>query len=197
MRQFINENRLTSDDCALLTKELQNRSINDYYLYNAFFTSKCEDNSKLLDFMIENPNLTFRDGYGITNACGVEVDSELRNASKLTNFREKEQLCTRWYQAVPNIGKGGLIPNIESRLKYAEDTSDIKDCDILAEKDFDRFLPMIKCLEKNVQNPDNIILPFERGGKFTRDFVRQDEYLQHCGFINDGKTWRRESQMNI
>ena len=191
MRQFINENRLTTDDCALLTKELQNKSVSDYYLFNMYPTSRCDDNKDIQEFMINNPNLTYRDGFGFTNSCVIDVDSEIRNNSRLTNFREKEQLCTRWYQAVPNYGKGGLIPQVESRLKIAEDTSAIKDCDILAEKEFPVFTPMIKCLKDSIQNPEHIILPFERGGKITREFVLQDDYLEKCGFTNDGKTWRR------
>lgn len=188
--KFNEANRLTEDRCAILTKELQNRSINDYYLYNMFPTACCDD-SELREFTIENPNLRYRDGMGNVNACTVDEDSDLRNNSKLTNFREKEQLCTRWYQANPNIGKGGLIPNVESKLMNAEDTSAIRDCDIIAERNFDRFTPMIGCLATSIQDPSNIILPFERGGKFTRDFVRDDEYLKQCGFVNNGTTWHR------
>lgn len=192
MQVFNEENRLSGDKCALLTRELQNRSVTDYYLYNMFPSSQCdEDQSSLQDFMTNNPNLRFKDGYGYLNECTVDVDSEIRNNQKLTNFREKEQLCTRWNHAVPDLGKGGLIPNIESRLKFAEDTSDLKDCSILQEKSFDRFTPMIQCLSGAIQNPENLILPFERGGSFTRDYVRNDEYLQQCGFVNDGKTWRK------
>lgn len=191
MRFFDEENRLTTDKCALLTKELQNRSVNDYYLYNMYPTSTCEDTSSLDDFVANNPNLRYKDGYGYLNSCTVDEDTELRNNAKLTNFRGKEQLCTRWEQAAPDLGKGGLIPNIESRLKMAEDTSDLKNCDILQERDFDRFMPFVGCLSQTIQNPNNIILPFQRGGEFTRDYVRSDEYLQKCGFVNDGKTWRK------
>lgn len=188
--KYFEENRLSQDRCALLTRELQNRSVSDYSLYNMYVTSTCED-EQLIDYTLNYPNLRFKDGFGNVNGCTVDTDSEIRNKAKLTNFREKEQLCTRWHQAVPNYGRGGLLPNVESRLIFAEDTSDIKDCDIVAEKNFDRFIPMIGCLSGTIQNPENIILPFERGGKITRDYVRDDKYLEKCGFVNDGKTWRR------
>lgn len=191
MKYFDSGNRLTEDRCAILTKELQNKSISDYTFYNMYSTSSC-DTDDIMNFTINNVNLRYKDGFGNVNACTVDDDSEIRNNAKLTNMREKEQLCTRWYQAGPNIGKGGLIPNLESRLILAEDTSDMKECDKLAERDFDRFIPMIGCLKDNIQKPENIILPFERGGKITRDFVRNDEYLEQCGFVNDGKTWRRK-----
>lgn len=191
MSDFFEQNRLTQDKCALMTKELQNRSVIDYNMFNMYPSSSCCANDEMLDFTINNPNLHYRDGYGNVSGCTVNMDSELRNNAKMTNFREKEQLCTRWYQGCPNIGKGGLIPNIESRLHTGEDTLDIKECDIIAEKNFDRFIPMLGCLAKSVQDPSNIILPFARGGDITRDFIKDDEYLKHCGFVNDGKLWRR------
>ena len=191
MTTFEEQNRLTQDRCALLTKELQNRSMTDYVLFNMYPTSTCATD-ELKEFLITHPNLRYRDGFGNVNACTVDDDSGLRNQAKMTNFREKEQLCTRWYQAGPNVGKGGLVPNVESRLKIAEDTSRIRECDIVAEKDFDRFTPMLGCLAGSIQNPENIILPFERGGSITRDYVRDDEYLKQCGFVNDGRTWRRQ-----
>lgn len=187
---FNEQNRLTQDRCAVVTDELQNRSINDYYLYNMYSTANCKDD-EIKEFLVENPNLHYRDGFGNVNPCTVDQDSDLRNNAKLTNMREKEQLCTRWYQAGPSIGRGGLIPNVESRLKMSEDTSGLRNCDILAERNFDRFIPMIGCLADSVQDPSHIILPFERGGSITRDYVKDDEYLKQCGFVNNGKTWHR------
>lgn len=191
MSQYLGENRLTQDRCALLTRELQNRSVTDYNTFNFYTTSTCKD-ADLLEYTIKNPNLRWKDGFGNVSGCTVDVDSEIRNKAKLTNFREKEQLCTRWHQAVPNVGRGGLIPNVESRLRFSEDTSAIRECDILAEKDFDRFIPLPGCLSGTIQDPEHIILPFERGGATTRDYVRDDDYLKGCGFVNDGKTWRRK-----
>jgi hypothetical protein len=195
MKNYFEENKLSQDNCALLTKQLQNKSITDYNLYNSYVTSTCDDKA-LIDYTLEYPNLRWKDGFGNVSGCTVDKDSEIRNNAKLTNFREKEQLCTRWYQAVPNFGRGGLIPNVESRLILGEDTSDIRSCDIVSEKNFDRFIPLIGCMSSTIQNPENIILPFERGGKITRDYVRDDEYLKQCGFHNpDGKAWRRKEQV--
>jgi len=192
MRYFEQENRLKTDDCALTTQELQNRSLENYYLYNNYNTNQCDLSTKdFTEFVMSNPNLRYRDGYGVTNQCYIDNDSELRNNAKVTNFRGKEQLCPRWNQAVPDLGHGGLIPNVESRLKYSEDTLHLKECDIVAEKNFNRFTPMINELVCSVQNPKHIILPFPRGGEFTRDYVQNDDYLKRCGFINDGKAWRR------
>ena len=193
MRPFTEENRLGQDDCALLTRSLVNQSISDYRFFNNFFTGSCEadDKNKMAEFMTNNPNLHYRDGYGNASSCVIDADSELRNNGKITNDRERVQLCTRWYTAVPDLGRGGLVPNIESRLKYGADTSDIRSCDRVTEKDFNRFIPLPPCLAQSIQNPDNIVQKGPRGGEFTRDYVRNDEYLKQCGFQNDGKMWKR------
>lgn len=187
MSDFLEQNRLSTDTCAMMSKELQNQAMNMYTMYG---TMEC-DNTQILEFTARNPNLHYRDGVGNANACVIDEDSELRLNSRLTNLREKDQLCTRWYQAGPNIGKGGLIANVESRLILSDDTSQTYCQDVLAERNFDRFVPMLGCLKTAVQNPDNVIAPFQRAGEMTRDFVKDDAYLKKCGFVNDGKTWRR------
>jgi hypothetical protein len=183
MRVFELGTDLGSDKCAMVNKEFVNRSINDYNLYNMYFTSDCTgDNSKMSQFVSDNPNLRYKDGFGFTNSCVVDMDSALRNDSRLTHDKTKIQLCTRWNKAVPDLGKGGLIPNIESRLKNSEDTSVIRVCDRVAEKDFDRYTPLVGCVAPTIQNPEHIILPFTRGGDITRNYIFSNNYLEKCGF---------------
>lgn len=186
---FIAENRLTQDKCALLTKELQNKSVEDYNLYNFYSTSQCPSSQdecyqnkmeKFNDFVLTHPNLRYKDGYGNFNSCVIDNDSDIRLNRELTNFREKEQLCTRWSKAIPNYGRGGAYPNIESRLKYAEDTSIYRDCDRIVERDFNRFIPLSGTPSACIQNPSHIILPFERGGESTRDYVRDENFDKKC-----------------
>lgn len=196
MRPFDEENQLSQDDCALLTRSFANKSISDYTFFNNYFTASCKpgDNEKMSEFMIKNPNLRFRDGYGVSTSCVIDNDSELRNKGKLTNDRERTSLCTRWYTAAPDLGRGGLIPNIESRLKYGGDTSELRECDKITERDFNRFIPLPPCMAENVQNPENIVEKWTRGGEITRDYVRSNQYLEKCGFYTDGKLWRRTQQ---
>lgn len=192
MRVYNHENRLTVDNCAQLTKELQNASVNKHQLYNFYYTNDCKC-EVLDDFLFDN-NMVVKDGYGFTSGCTVDLDSELRLNSAVTHDKDRIQLCTRWHQGVPNLNKGGLVPNIESRLKNADDTSDIRDCDKIVEKNYDRFIPLVGCLAQGVQNPNYIIEPWTRGGAQTRNEVRSNEYLQRCGFVKNGANWvRRES----
>lgn len=192
MRAFELENRMGQDQCNLVSKEFSNKSINDYNLYNMYFTSDCKaDNEKMNEFMFENPNLRFRDGYGFTNSCVVDMDSALRNDKMMTNDRTKTQLCVRWNKAVPDLGKGGLIPNIDSALKNGEDTSALRSCDKVSEKDYERFTPLPGCLANTIQNPRHIILPFTRGGDITRNYVFSNSYLEKCGFAYNGQYYEK------
>lgn len=193
MRVFDQANTLKQEQCEYISKINANESMVNYRLFNSYVTNNCVDKCntyKLNEFVTDNVNLRYKDGVGNIPSCSVDVDSELRNKFTM-GYKGRDTLCTRWYTAVPNLGKGGLIPNIESRLKYNEDTSDIRDCDRITEKDFNRFIPLPSCMAINIQNPENIVEKWTRGGEFTRDYVRNDNYLQKCGFINDGKMWRR------
>lgn len=193
MRDFDNFARLVDDECALVTREHQNQSIGDYMLYNSYVTSQCKKDKKEFDnFVSQNPNLRFKDGFGFLNECVVDVDSELRNGAKFTNERTKSQLCTRWNQAVPSYNKGGLIVNVDTRMKFAEDTSAIRDCDRLTEKDFNRFIPLTPCLAKSIQDPEHIVFKHIQCGSATRNYVQDNQYLQQCGFVNNGQTWVRQ-----
>ena len=167
MRFYNDENRLSIDSCAQLARELQNTSINNRYLDNFYFTKDC----KCQDVLYEN-NMVIKDGYGVSSGCVIDNDSELRLKGKWTNEREKVQLCTRWNQGVPNLNKGGLVPNLESIMQNGDDTSDIRNCDKITERDFDRFIPLVGCLASTVQNPKNIVEPWIRGGVHTRNEQR-------------------------
>lgn len=166
MKYLNKEGRLYDDNCSLLTKEIQNKNINNYNLDNTYFTKDC-DCSIYTNLLYDN-NLVIKDGYGFSSGCVIDNDSQLRNNSKNTNQRERELLCPRSFQGVPNLNKGGFIPNIDSKLRNSDDTTDIKICDNITEKNFNRFQPPVNCLLNEIQNPDNIIYPWVRGGNDTR-----------------------------
>ena len=189
-RLFLSEQGLADDPCAILTKDFQNTSIEQYNLDNYYWTKDCECPINN-DFVLDNLNLRGRDGYGNVNKCAVNTDSDLKYSS-LVHPKGREQLCVRWYQGVPNLDDGGLLPNLESRLKYgSEDTSIIRDCDRVTEKDFDRWTPLLPCYALTVQDPKHIVMPNNATNANTRSYVQDDRYLQHCGFVKQGRTYVR------
>ena len=191
MPKYLNlENGLNNDICARQQKDLQNTSITNHELYNYFYTHDCKC-ELFTDTVLDN-NLIAKDGYGYANACTVDADSELRYNSKLTHGKEKSQLCERWALGVPNINKGGLNANVESRLLSSDITTE--PCNKLSEKSYIpyTFYNMVPCLENNIQNPEHIIENWTRGGSSTRQDMVSSPYLEKCGFKNDGKQWTRK-----
>jgi hypothetical protein len=195
MRYTNLNNRLNDDVCTLKTKNFENNSIIDSRLYNFYYNKDCS--CPVLDDVAFDNNFTIREGYGFSSGCTIDADSELRLNSALTHNKGRIQLCSRSFVGVPNVNKGGLIPNLESRLRSADDTSDIRNVDKLAEKNFIplSFTPMIQCLNDNIQNPKHLIESWQRGGADTRQDAVSAPYLEHCGFEKNGKNWvRRESK---
>lgn len=197
MRYTNLSNRLNDDACALKNKALVNQSVTDNRLYNFYYNNHC-DCSVLDDIAFDN-NFVVREGYGNVSECTVDTDSDLRMGSAITHDKGRIQLCARTFGAVPNLGRSGLIPNLESRLKNADDTSDIRNLDKITEKSFIplSFTPMIGCLAGQVQDPKHIIpedsMPtWRHGGQATRQELVSNEYLQKCNFEYVNKNWVRK-----
>ena len=199
-RQFVLESRIRTDKCAQLAREQQNTSIDNYYLFNSYAMTNPSDCSasnagsaaaQVQAFADANYTV-YRDGFGYTSACRIDEDSKLRNDSQMTHDRLKSQMFPRIFQAVPNFARGGFVPNVESRLVQGEYTVNQNSCTRLSEKDFDRFMPLIQCLNDNVQNPNHIIPQWTWGGEPTRDTVRQSRFLEEHGYQFDGAVWKKK-----
>lgn len=201
MRYTNLSNRLNDDSCALKNRSLYNDSVVDNRLYNFYFNNTC-DCPVLDDIAMEN-NFTVREGYGYASGCTVDRDSELRIGAAVTHDKGRQQLCARTFHGIANISKGGLIPNVESRLKNADDTSDIRNIDKVMEKQFDVFIPLIPCLKGNVQNSQHIVQEdnnkdWIRGGRDTRQDQVSNDFLSKCGFEYRNKNWvRREPDSQV
>lgn len=194
MRYFDVGNRLTQDSCALKTRDNENKSMMDYRLYNPFNIDQCEKKIEKLNALVaENPNLRFRDGYGHTVPCMIDQDSMLRNEAKVTNTREKQPLNTRFFHAVPDVSHGAFIPNTESMLKLGGvDSTHERQCDRLAEKNFNRFVPLSECVDTFVRTQAEVTPNWTRQfGESSRETVRQKEFLEGCGYSFDGKAWQQ------
>ena len=189
-KTFLAENSLYNDECFQLTQDIINKSIDEYNLQSFYpDCNKCNLNQN--DLLLNNVNLHARDGFGNVNSCDVDLDTELR-LGNIVHPKGKEQLCSRLFSGVPNLNRGGLIPNLESRLKSPEDTSAIRDCCRTTEIDYDRWIPLPSCMSTQIQNPDHIVMPKGITYTNTRDYMRDNDYLKHCGFIqSQGGSWVR------
>jgi hypothetical protein len=120
-----------------------------------------------------------RDGFG----SHVDTESDLFK-SALTNDKMPQQLETRPYN-VPYMGAGEthiVQPEVYSRLVSGAETRVKKATDALSGVSIDRFIPMVPCLAKNIQNTDHIIPEYWiRGGESSRAYIQNVDYFKMCG----------------
>jgi len=192
---FDKQHRLGSDECWKNAQNTQSGKIENYYLYNPYKTNvqDCSDNEDTLrEFMAEN-HMNYREGYGNANSCHIDDDTKLRNNSKITHGKCKNQLSTRLFTSGPDLSVGGFEPLLESRITQGENTSLDKPCESYRGKGFDTMTPMLSCLASEVQNPDHIVPIWVRGGESTRDHVKQKNFLEKNGYIFDKNVWQKKN----
>jgi hypothetical protein len=183
MPLFDNTGRLGYDDCAVRAKNNQNASIIDYRTYDAYKNTRANCTRRfdeLNAFAMANRNLTFRDGFG-THSCRVDADSKLKLEAELTNERFKQQLFPRVFGAIPDLARGRLLPNVESRLIHGMDTSSDKQCNRTTEKQHFRPTPCV-----DVQRVENVVPQWTWGGASSREIARSPAFLNMLGFDVNG-----------
>ena len=198
MKYFDQTHRVGSDDCNKTSQLLQSEGISKYNMFNFYKTNipECDDSVKKMQEFASDNYMHVREGYGFTNSCKVDTDSDLRfKSSLLTNDKGRTQLFARTFQATPNLFRGTIEPQVESKLIQGEYYGHEKSCLKTTEQPFDTFIPLITCLKDNVQNPNNIIPEWKWGGEGTRDTVKQKEFLEKNGYNHDGENWfKRQCQ---
>jgi hypothetical protein len=155
---------LDYDKCYIQVEDLQNQSINNYMMNNYFMGSCGSQNNKesksinqINQFAMDNGMVSTL-GYGNTNFCEIEKDNDVRNGKQLTHDKNKRQLFKRIFEGIPNLNKGGLICDIQSKIQIGDDTRNDKPCNSLSGiSTLDlQFYPMLDCVAQ-VQNPKHII----------------------------------------
>ena len=117
----------------------------------------------------------------------IDTESHFLLGGQLTSSKEKasKQLSTPLFPSSPDMSRGQTIlanPDLLSNLWTGYDTRVKKSVGPASGVNIDRFIPMVPCLEQNVQNTQHIIPEYwVRGGMDTRSIIRNIDYLQACG----------------
>nr|QOI90450.1 hypothetical protein HWQ62_00314 [Pyramimonas orientalis virus] len=189
MKYFEQDHRLGNDKCAIDSQTQQNKQMEDYMMFNyqRGNVPACEEDvKKVNEFMTDN-YMTIKDGIGFTNGCLVDQDSMMRIDSNKIN-RDKNQMFTRTFQAIPDLSRGEINVENESRIQQGEITFDDFQCH---GKPLDVFTPLIPCLMENIQNPSHLVESWTRGGETTRDTLKQKEFLEKNGYHFDGASLQK------
>lgn len=117
----------------------------------------------------------------------INTDSEFKlNENQITSNKSKcgKLLQARPYATTPYMGSGktcALYPNVESKLKFSEITTVPKSVNSLSGITIDRFIPLIPCIEDNIQDTNHLIpTRWVRGGEDTRAVLRNVDYRKQC-----------------
>lgn len=169
MRYFDNGSKLSMDSCALEARENENQSVFDYNIFSMY--NDCDNLKKATKLTTEYPNLRFHTGHGVD--CGIiDSDSKMKLNVELRS-PGNQQLCARQFTAVPYLGRGTLVPNLESRLIHGIDTSLTKDCHNLAEYELPYHAPLTNCMSAYI-NKANYVPDTHPIGKISKDlFLKQ------------------------
>lgn len=118
-----------------------------------------------------------REGYGFNNKS-IDSDSVLRNQPEFKNNRCIIRSQARPFLTVPYMGTGRGNANLESLLLHSEQVRQGKECGTVTEEFFtQQYTPLIPTLEKNIQNPKNLVpevaaAGWIRGGIPSRSYIR-------------------------
>lgn len=177
-RNFFLDGRLGLDDCALAANEKQNVSIDNYYLFDP------RDNKEVGKFNEVSAcnNMIVNNGYGYSDGSNIDIDSQLRNGSETTN----KSVINQEYRRCANNDCDMDMKSIENRMRRGNDFG-LKRCDVISEvSTLDlQMYPLVPCLARNIQNPDNIVFDPSKmvwGGAPTRDSIQQKKFLEQQGF---------------
>ena len=170
------QTKLNDDKCHNMGNNKVNNNVNDYMLSN--FTS-CNCNlDDVLKVSTNNTGLLVKDGYGMSN-CNIDNDSNLRIGNVDRHYKTDLQLFPRPFLTTPNVQKGELKPDIESRIQSSEQQQ--KQTGNYT-YDQDRvYTPLLSNVSKS-QSPEHIVQEYVnsswvRGGTNTRQIINDLEYL--------------------
>ncbi len=118
------------------------------------------------------------------NGQHVDTCTSLRNGV-MTHDGHRHQLDTRLFIGSPYMAQGQSTlknPDLSSRLLYGEESRTKKSQGSTVDVSIDNFIPLIPCIQKNVQDPKHIIPDYwVHGGMSTRSVVRNIDYVKSCG----------------
>jgi hypothetical protein len=180
---YDDSNRVGSDCCEKQARDIQNKGIADYALYQ-YLPTECESpNARFPSFSYDHVNLHGRVGYGFADDCVIDSDSAFRNnPAQLTRDRCPIQLFQRVFQGCPNLKPGAPNPDQEMPILQGTSSTSLEGVKFackrtIMEMTTNKPIPLVPCMQ-DIQDPNHLVEPWVRGGDTTRDYVKRKEYLQ-------------------
>lgn len=182
MPLFDADNRLRSDRCAVNLRDSQNLSMESYTFRDVRFGMDCPVNLSQDECAQLQARLHSGDGFGV-QPNNIDEESDLRCPyGGITHDKSRQGLATRVFEASPDMGRGGLDANVESRLLLSGELGSSRSCaHRFAELSYNRFDPGVRGVAV-----ENIVQPFP-AGEPSRDIARSDAFTSSLGYAKGGR----------
>jgi hypothetical protein len=188
--------QLNSDTCWMNAKDNNNSQLNKYSMYYNDNSRVDKEHGTLPNVAYDHVNLNGRPGYGVSDDYLVDVYSSLRNNKEgMTRDRCPIQLTTRTFAGGPKLqGKsrdidkeldflsGSDSRTIHDKFLNVLDSDEDKEAKLnqncnklIMETTTNKFMPMLDCI-KDIQDPNNIVPSWTRGGDDTRAYVNKVKF---------------------
>ena len=134
----------------------------------------------------DNVCVPFKNGNDIA-PCVVDDSSKLRIGLQKKFPKCNQQLFERPYKTVPYMGKGVLMVDQDSELKFSENTATKRSNNTLSGISVPNFfMPLVDHLSANIQNPIHLIQEsvdpsWTRSGNPSRLQTRDLDFKSRCG----------------
>jgi len=184
---FDSSTNLCSDNCWKTSKEVHNKEISDYYLYETNSVKCSAPDVRMPEMSLNYPNLRGRPGYGLADDCLIDIYSSLtNNTAAMTRDRCPTQLTTRIFAGGPNLRSGTGDIDKELDILSGSDTNPYRCNKTIMELQTYQFTPLLDCM-KDIQDPDNIVPDGVRGGEDTRSYINRAEFNKNCNWAGRNK----------
>lgn len=157
---------LVSDPCTVEDTIRRNQAVVDYNLWRPIPLPSVDappNNTSCPAMMKDKLSRTQRPSLGNFNPGTQDMFGKVPD---MTRDRGRIEVFPRWTNGVPNMDKGGLVSDVDSFVRLGALGTHVPSCQTLAERDFDRFQPLVPML---ATIPDSVYNTDLRVGKFTRD----------------------------
>jgi hypothetical protein len=187
---FDSSTSICSDNCWTNSKEIHNKEMSDYHLYNTNFEKCTTPDVRMPSMSLDYPNLRGRPGVGLSDDCLIDIYSSLtNNTAAMTRDRCPTQLSTRIFTGGPNLRRGTGDIDKELDVLSGSDTNPFKCNKTIMEQQTYHFTPLLDCM-KDIQDPNNIVPDGVRGGVDTRSYINRADFNKNCN-------WSRNKNISI
>lgn len=163
---------MSSDPCAIEDRKRRNQQVADYFVMSPHPTVPGADQPPMCSM---ESRMEVGKRLALGNFNPSSDTNMFQQASELTRARGRAQVFPRWTNGVPNMDRGGLESDVESRVKLGAELTHVRPgCtgpsnQNLSEVTFDRFPPLAACMDGVVTPPPALFDTDLRVGMFTRN----------------------------